>query len=209
MYAFIRWCNNNQGFVSALLAISSLLVSMVAIVISIVTAQKQRKDQLLIAKRQEVVQKRQIKVDSYPYRYECWRVLTFLKEISEGINYTAKVADFYSKSPAQLITIFEILMNAIPNTSSELLMLLLQNKAAISRDLWADINEVHKLFDSISSAFNYLKIYDKNLLNDEELNQLKNESIRTILMSNGALNTRLTQVMKSLDEELYIGDLHK
>lgn len=99
MDLFIKWSNENQGFISALLAIFSLLVSVVAIIISIITAQKQRKDQLVIAKRQELIQKRQIKVDSYPYRFECWRVLTFLKTVSEGISFTSAVANFHSKSP--------------------------------------------------------------------------------------------------------------
>ena len=209
MDSFIQWSNENQGFISALLAIFSLLVSVVAIIISIITAQKQRKDQLVIAKRQELIQKRQIKVDSYPYRFECWRVLTFLKTVSEGISFTSAVANFHSKSPEQLVTIFDILMTNVPNTSSELLMVLLQTKSAISRDLWSDIEEIHRLFDSISSAFNYLKIYDKNLLNDEELNQLKEDNVRTILTSNYALSARLEQTMKLLNEELYIGDIHK
>lgn len=36
--AFIEWCNNNQGFITAIFSLLSLLVSTIAIVISILTS---------------------------------------------------------------------------------------------------------------------------------------------------------------------------
>ena len=50
---FIKRCNNNQGFLSALLAIVSISLSVVAICISISTAKQQNKI-ALFEKRQHV-----------------------------------------------------------------------------------------------------------------------------------------------------------
>lgn len=34
----IEWCNNNQGFISAILSLLTLIASIIAIIISIVTS---------------------------------------------------------------------------------------------------------------------------------------------------------------------------
>lgn len=50
---FIKWCNCNQGFLSAILTIISFILSVIAIWISISTAKRQNKIALL-EKRQQV-----------------------------------------------------------------------------------------------------------------------------------------------------------
>lgn len=45
---FIRWCNENNGFISAILSVIGLLLSLIAIVISIHTARLPYKKKLLL-----------------------------------------------------------------------------------------------------------------------------------------------------------------
>lgn len=45
----IDWCNNNQGFISALLSLLTLIVSVIAIVISVITARSPYKRRLAIS----------------------------------------------------------------------------------------------------------------------------------------------------------------
>lgn len=45
---FINWCNNNEGFTSAVLSTLTLIVSLIAIIVSIKTAQKPYKRKLAI-----------------------------------------------------------------------------------------------------------------------------------------------------------------
>ena len=45
---FIEWCNQNNGFISAILSIIGLLLSIIAIVISIHTARLPYKKKLLL-----------------------------------------------------------------------------------------------------------------------------------------------------------------
>lgn len=44
----IEWCNNNQGFISAILSLLTLIVSIIAIIISIVTSRLPFKKKLLV-----------------------------------------------------------------------------------------------------------------------------------------------------------------
>lgn len=44
----IEWCNNNQGFISAILSLLTLIVSIIAIIISIVTSRLPFKKKLLL-----------------------------------------------------------------------------------------------------------------------------------------------------------------
>lgn len=46
---FINWCNNNQGFVTAIFSLLSLLISTIAVVISILTAKLPYKKALRIS----------------------------------------------------------------------------------------------------------------------------------------------------------------
>lgn len=45
----IEWCNENQGFVSALLTLVTILLSVIAIVVSISTARKPYKKKIMLA----------------------------------------------------------------------------------------------------------------------------------------------------------------
>lgn len=44
----IQWCNNNQGFISAILSLLTLIVSIIAIIISIITSRLPFKKRLLV-----------------------------------------------------------------------------------------------------------------------------------------------------------------
>lgn len=44
----IEWCNNNQGFISAILSLLTLIASIIAIIISIVTSRLPFKKKLLL-----------------------------------------------------------------------------------------------------------------------------------------------------------------
>jgi len=48
MTCFIQWCNDNSGFLSALLSIIGLIMSMIAIIVSIKTARLPYKKKLLL-----------------------------------------------------------------------------------------------------------------------------------------------------------------
>ncbi|WP_416862684.1 hypothetical protein, partial [Helicobacter ganmani] len=64
-FDFLAFCNDNQGFVSAILALCSVWVAIIALFISIRTSRKQNKIQIDL-------QARQLKLDTFQLRYECW-----------------------------------------------------------------------------------------------------------------------------------------
>lgn len=45
----IDWCNNNQGFIGALLSLLTLIVSIIAIIISVITARNPYKRKLAVS----------------------------------------------------------------------------------------------------------------------------------------------------------------
>lgn len=92
----IAWFNNNEGFVAFLGVIASFVVSVTAIVISVLTYRSQKKEQTKNAqesaklqrelteqqnKFQAELQVRQIKLDSFNLRYECWNILQYLDSL--------------------------------------------------------------------------------------------------------------------------------
>ena len=209
MNAIIEWCNSNQGFVSAILATVSLLISSIAIVISFATARRQRTDQLLIAQRQEDLQKRQIKVDAYPYRIECWKVLIYLKKFTEGIKSMSRITDFHEKSPSQLISVYQILTKNIPCSSSEILIALMQAQTAVPQNTWLSLERIKKLYDEVAASFSFLEIHDKKILTQEEMNDAKTERVNIILSKSRELDEVLFRTIQLIYNDLCIGDLHK
>ncbi|MCR4718258.1 MAG: hypothetical protein K5768_01345 [Firmicutes bacterium] len=87
MICLIEWCNSNQGFLSAVLSILTVSVSLIVMWCSNRNAatilKKQQKQEKEIELRQEDMQRRQIKVDTYPYRLECWKTLYRIKDVVE------------------------------------------------------------------------------------------------------------------------------
>lgn len=92
----IAWFNNNEGFVAFLGVIASFVVSVTAIVISVLTYRSQKKEQTKNAqesaklqrelteqqnKFQAELQIRQVKLDSFNLRYECWNILQYLDRL--------------------------------------------------------------------------------------------------------------------------------
>lgn len=49
MQSFIQWCNNNSGFVSAILSIVGIAISLIAIIVSIKTARLPYKKKLMLS----------------------------------------------------------------------------------------------------------------------------------------------------------------
>lgn len=209
MAYFANWCNVNQGFLSAILASASLIISSVAIVISLVTSRKQRKDQISIAKRQEDLQKRQIKVDAYPYRIECWKVLIYLKMITEGLKNMSKAINFHEKSPAQLIDVYHILIKNIPYSSSEIIIALMQAQTSVPQNTWLSLERIKKLYDEVVASFIFLEIHDKKILTEEEMKEVKIERVNIILSNGRELDKVLFHTIQLINTDLCIGDLHK
>lgn len=93
---FWAWCNANEGVIAFWSVIASFLVSMIAISLSVYTfrsqkilqtkniqenARLQRKLTEQNNKLQVDLKIRQIKLDSFNLRYECWNILQFLENL--------------------------------------------------------------------------------------------------------------------------------
>lgn len=90
---FWAWCNANEGVIAFWSVIASFLVSIIAVGLSLYTFRSQKVLQTKNAqenarlqrelteqnnKLQAELQLRQIKLDSFQLRYECWNMLVFI-----------------------------------------------------------------------------------------------------------------------------------
>lgn len=100
--SFIEWCNNNQGFTSIILSVVTFGITLYVMYKSNDNSkkisEKQAELEKNIALRQEDMQRRQIKVDTYPYRVDCWEKLYMLREETEILKTAFQVETFSNLS---------------------------------------------------------------------------------------------------------------
>ena len=142
MKCLIEWCNINQGFISAILSIVTVMITIYVMWRSNKNSrdilEKQLNQDKEIELRQEDMQRRQLKVDSYPYRLECWKVLQTIKYIA-GILSIANEETLFNKPDGDLYALYTKMFVDKNSTANEICLSLEQAQNVFSMKSWSDI----------------------------------------------------------------------
>ncbi len=216
----ISWCNENQGFVSALLALSSVLVAIIALFISIKTSKKQNKIQIDL-------QARQLRLDSYNLRYECWRRLNNL--IAELISWDTrgyedfemKLNSFYfllsvnrfnidehKTSFEGCFCILDVMKNVLLDVIKYKFVLIEQNQSVLNELLYSILDIQHE-FSNIRDK--YLKITNYDELENLFLSKKNRiyELGKKIYNNINGYDKKIEKLINELENDLDISNLDK
>jgi len=208
--SFIEWCNNNQGFTSIILSVITIGITLYVMCKSNDNSkkisEKQAELEKTIALRQEDMQRRQIKVDTYPYRVDCWEKLYMLREETEILK-TAFELDAFSD-----LSISEISKKLQPfySTYKESIMALNQARNIFPVSSREKIDYIKLCVEKNNSIICKFRIYN-DILTAEKKKVKEEEKKHDILQFSKGLNIisrELSEVLRLVDKDLCIADLH-
>lgn len=206
----IQWCNDNEGFVSMLLSAITVLISLYVMYKSNDNSkkisEKQAELEKNIALRQEDMQRRQIKVDTYPYRLECWECLYRLKDDMEMLKTLFDTVNVYKLSFSDLSRRYKKLkINAV-----DTLLKLETSKNVFPVDTWRKIDKLKCAFLKIDNNFNIFQMFSEILTEKEqqEREKEKKELLQTVSAEIVSMLKVSSEVLRLVEGDLCIADLH-
>lgn len=203
----IKWCNDNQGFISAILSVLSILLAFISLLISLKISQRQRKNDYELALRQEDLQKRQIKLDTYPYRVDCFETLCRLKGFTESSRKLLTAAKIEENTPEQIQQMFKILHKKIDDSGTDVILKLIEGENIFQVSAWKNLKQIRKYYDRICFSFSLLASLDKGFFSSEEKPVVKKERASMIIDDLRNLDELLLSTILAVGPDLSISDL--
>jgi hypothetical protein len=103
---FIKWIVTNEKLISIFIALSSLVITSFLTFLIIKQTKKLNRQQMQIEEsinlKQIEIQKRQLRIDSYPYKREIYCYVFAVLELCHQLLDLLKSVDLYSKNGASL-----------------------------------------------------------------------------------------------------------
>lgn len=194
----ISWCNENQGFVSALLALSSVFVAIIALFISIKTSKKQNKIQIDL-------QARQLKLDTFQLRYECWESFETLYQVMLNIFNICKDSEENKKQA--LIRVYKVFINYNYN-HADLKKTINKSKFIISKYREPTLNSLLYSLNEFCNEIKRIQNLAKNPHEyDEDNSYFFNEKYRIIRGGAFSIQLVLHDIMEKLENDLHMFDI--
>lgn len=152
-----NWVIKNQSIISILISFSSLLISSYLTYLIIkqtkVVNQKQIQLQELISSKQLDMQKRQIQVDSYPYKREIYCYVFAVLELCNQLEELLKTVDLYSKDPIKLREFFQVLQDQYVSDTQKALWSMREAEYVLPRNISEVVLDIRKNYDSMVAHF--------------------------------------------------------
>lgn len=210
MMYLISWCNDNQGFIS-------MILSIVTVIISLHTLHKTNKKseelstrqlelEKNIAVRQDELQRWQIKIGTYPYRIECWKTLFELREKTETVKMAFSVKDFSELSYGDIMC----RLNLINTLYKESISALIQFTNLFSESFEEDILILKMCIIKNTGIIGKFGVLSECLSKEEEQNRIKEKKDDIAKFSKGLniIDEKLTSILGAAEKDLQIGELY-
>lgn len=208
--SFIEWCNNNQGFTSIILSVVTFGVTLYVMYKSNDNSkkisEKQAELEKNIALRQEDMQRRQIKVDTYPYRVDCWEKLYMLREETEVLKMAFQVVNFSELEISEISR----RLQSFENTYKECVLVLNQARNIFPINTWKKLDYIKLCVEKNNGIICKFRIYN-DVLTDEDKKGNEEEKKYDLLQFSKGLNIisrELSEVLRLVDKDLCIAELH-
>ena len=157
--------------------------------------------------RQEDLQKRQIKLDTYPYRVDCFETLCRLKEFTESSRKLLTASKIEENTPEQIQQMFEILHKKIDDSGTDVILKLIEGENIFQVSEWKKLKQIRKYYDRICFSFSLLASLDKGFFFAEEKSIVKKERAGMIIDDLRNLDELLLSTILAVGPDLSISDL--
>jgi len=150
---FIQWIVVNEKLISICIAFSSLVMTSFLTFLIIKQTKKLNRHQLEIEesinRKQIEMQKKQICVDSYPYKREIYCYVSAVLELCHHMRNLLKSVNLYSKNPTEILEFFKILQEQWVPDRKQALWSMREAEYVLPENISAAIIDIRKNYDSM------------------------------------------------------------
>lgn len=155
-----------------------------------------------------ILQRRQLKVDTFPYRRELYLNLVKLFRFVEAIRATAEIIELNNKSIDQINQVFQstidqhlVGIQIINNSLSE-------SEYILPKNIFPTVQNIYKCFETIQVSFSLLNNISAIGL-EEEIERIKIHNIEIIINNCDEISKYSFYISNIMPEILHIGELEK
>lgn len=184
---------------SIIISFLSAIISGIAIVFA-VRVPKQ------IAIRQEELQKRQIKVETYAYKLEYVKILYDLKQNMGLLQVIFSIKNLSNDSFSKLYYRYSTLSISY----SDIIVNLEQAKNIFTSDSTKFLDDIKRYFTTVNELFSKFKIYGDVLTNDEQKEREKEKvtDLKELKLAVSCILYDLETVIPIINDDIRISDIH-
>lgn len=206
----------NERFLTILIAFLSFVMTTMLTILLIKQNKDVNKRQMQfeesLSSKQIEMQKRQIHVDSYPYKREIYCYVFGVLELCHYLEELIKSVDLYSKDPNQLREFFQILQEQYVPESQKALWSMREAEYVLPKNISDVILDIRKNYDSMiahfitpASIFRVLTPLEMN----KELDEIKKDNINKAIECCNRIIEHTWFIENIMPRELNIAELSK
>lgn len=212
----ITWLSENELWLSILISSLSVFFTLLLTVMIIIQTWKLNNKQiefdLLIHSKQAELQKREIRLNSYPYKREIYSFVFSVLELCEQFEEISRSVDFHSKTPEQLHEILIIFQNQYVPDTRKALWSMREAEYVLPRNISTIVTYIRRDYDSMCSNLMALVSISKMMAQNELEKQFKEvmkSNIEEALNCCRRINAHKQFIEAIMPEELNISELSR
>lgn len=184
----------------------SILISFISTVLSLIAILFAVQVPKQIAIRQEELQKRQIKVETYAYKLEYIKILSALKHNMGLLQAMLSIKDLSNDSFSKLYCMYSTLSISY----SDIIVDLEQAKNVFTADSTKFIQDIKRYITTVNELFSKFKIYGDVLTNGEQEEREKEKvtDLKKIKFAVSCILYDLEKVIPIINDDIRISDVH-
>lgn len=163
--SFIQWIECNEQWISLCIAILSLLVNTILTGFIIWQTkrlnQNQQELEKSISNQQIELQKRQIQIDSYPYKREIYTNVFQVLALCDQLKNITETVDLNDLSPEQIFEVFSLLQEQYVPDRKQTLWILREAEYVLSSQIAHVVLDIRDNYDTMCTHFIVINTFSK------------------------------------------------
>lgn len=209
---WITWILENEVLLNLAISFLAFIVTSIMTVIIITQtsklSKKQNEQERLISKRQEDLQKRQIKIDTFEYKNSIYRILYKVFQMTGEIEDIFSKISLQEKQMEQLYQLFDILRSQLKIDVSETLWLFKQAEYILPANIYSSIYDIAGNFNELTGDIRKFDLFSK-ILTPDEITKEKQKLLDDIYARAKQINSHVLFINSVMPHELDISSIEK
>lgn len=213
---FVQWIVINEKLISICIAFTSLVITSLLTFLIIKQTKKLNRQQLEIEEsinhKQIEMQKRQICVDSYPYKREIYCHVFAVLELCHQMQDLLKSVNLYSKNSTEILEFFNILQEQYVPESKKALWSMREAEYVLPENISLAVIDIRKNYDSMCAHFTAPASISKVLTTQEmetQIEEIKRHNIDEAIECCNKIVKHTSFIESVMPSELNISKLSK
>lgn len=213
---FIKWIEYNENWLSVSIMFASFLVS--AFLTGLIIWQTKRLNQnqqeleKSINNQQIELQKRQIQIDSYPYKREIYTNVFQVLALCDQLKNITETIDLNDRSPEEIFEVFSLLQEQYVPDRKQALWILREAEYVLSSQIAHVVLDIRNNYDTICTHFIVINTFSKldaEFVNGYAKEMTKSYNIEKIVECCNKIVNHTTYIENVFPKELNISLLSK